>query len=155
MQHGHGHAPWLWTCSVDMDMHHGHLHAPWTWTCTMVMDMDMHHGHGHAPRTWTCTMDMYMQNGHGYRLSFHVRWRLLRKHIIFCQEQILSRAFVLGSDFSEAFSFMKLYEKKFRTVSRNETILNEILHAILFRETIRNDISHVFCFVKFAKFREI
>ncbi len=78
MQRRHGYPPWLRTCSVDMDMHHGHLHAPWTWKCTMIMDMDTHHGQ----------MDMYMQNGHGYKLSFHVRWQLLRKHIIFCQGQI-------------------------------------------------------------------
>jgi hypothetical protein len=57
---------------------------------------------------------------------------------------------------------MKKYEIKFRAVSRNETIQNEILyanlfsetiqneisHANMFHETIRNEISHVFCFAK-------
>ncbi len=40
MQHGHEHAAWTWTCSIDMDMQHGIGHASWTWTCSM--DMDIH-----------------------------------------------------------------------------------------------------------------
>jgi hypothetical protein len=36
MQHGHGHAVWTWTCSMDMDMEHIFGHAAWIWT------MDMH-----------------------------------------------------------------------------------------------------------------
>jgi hypothetical protein len=72
MQHGLGHAEWIWTYSIDMDMQHEHglEHAALTWTCSMDMDMDkdrhrkkninMQH------RTWTCSIDLDMQRGHGY-----------------------------------------------------------------------------------------
>ncbi len=40
---------------MDKVIHHGHGHAPWKWTYTM--DMNMHHGNGHTPWTWTCSMD--------------------------------------------------------------------------------------------------
>ncbi len=62
--HGHGHAAWTWTCSMDigyvawtfrMDMvvQHGHELA-WTWTRSM--DFDMQYRPGHA--AWTCSMDI-------------------------------------------------------------------------------------------------
>ncbi len=44
MQHGHGCAAWIWTCSMDMDMQHGHGHATWTWTCSVEMDIDIDMG---------------------------------------------------------------------------------------------------------------
>jgi hypothetical protein len=46
---------------------------------------------------------------------------------------------------------------KFCTLFRfaKPTIRNEILHAALFRETIRYEISHVFYFAKHARFREL
>jgi hypothetical protein len=42
------------TCNIDTDMQHGHGHAVWPWTWSM--DMDMQHGSGHA--AWIWTMDM-------------------------------------------------------------------------------------------------
>jgi hypothetical protein len=66
VQHVHGPAAWIWTCSMDMDMHtdmdmqHEHGHAAWTWTCSMSSNMDMQNVHGHAAWTWTCSMDMHM-----------------------------------------------------------------------------------------------
>jgi hypothetical protein len=59
----------------------------------------------------------------------------VKKTHYFLSRTNLSRAFVWGSDFSEASSIMKLYETKFCTVSQNEMILNENLQAILFCET--------------------
>jgi hypothetical protein len=62
MQHGHGHAPWTWSRTMDMGMQgrgmqHGQGTAAWTLTCSR--DMGLQHGHGHA-------MDRGMQYGHGH-----------------------------------------------------------------------------------------
>jgi hypothetical protein len=27
MQHGHEHAPWTWTCTMDIEMQRGQVHA--------------------------------------------------------------------------------------------------------------------------------
>jgi hypothetical protein len=62
MQHGHGQAAWIGTCSIDITRQHGHVHAAWIWTCSI--DTDMQHGHGHAAWTWTCRIDMDKQHGH-------------------------------------------------------------------------------------------
>jgi hypothetical protein len=32
MQHAYGHAVWIWTCSIDMDIHHYHEHTALAWT---------------------------------------------------------------------------------------------------------------------------
>jgi hypothetical protein len=59
MQHGHGYAAMMWTCSMDMGIQHGHGHPAWTESCSM--DRGMQHCLGHAAWTWTW-------NTCGYRL---------------------------------------------------------------------------------------
>jgi hypothetical protein len=40
MQHGYGHAAWIWTCSMDKNMQLGNRLVEWTWICSM--DLDIH-----------------------------------------------------------------------------------------------------------------
>jgi hypothetical protein len=40
MQHGHGHAEWIWTCSMDLDRQHRSGHAVWTCSCSMDLDKE-------------------------------------------------------------------------------------------------------------------
>ncbi len=84
MQHGHKHAAWTRTCSMDKDMglHHGHGHTAWTrhaawtltrtcsidmeiptWSWTCSMGKDMQYGHGHAAWTWTSSTDLVRRHG--------------------------------------------------------------------------------------------
>jgi hypothetical protein len=64
MQHGTGHAPWIWSCTTDMVMQHGYKHSLWTYVV-------MQHGQGDATWTWTYTMDMDMQHGHAHIMDMN------------------------------------------------------------------------------------
>jgi hypothetical protein len=93
---------------------------------------DMQHGHGHAAWTWTCGMNMDRYIHHGYGDA-------------------------AGTRNLVSFLFREMVQAKFRIHFRlaKPTILKKMLHVVLFRETIRNESSHVFYFMKHAKFREI
>jgi hypothetical protein len=54
IQHGHGHAEWTLTWSMNMDIQHGHGNAAWTWKCNMDMDIQLVLGHRHGHRQQHC-----------------------------------------------------------------------------------------------------